>query len=342
MTRRQGNADLWRHSRAVARRARRTSNSGMVRTAAYFSRSGGAGADHQPRGRQRARLRRAVTTGGRRSLASRTISRQYAVRPPPAGGADGRSVRGLPDHPASRRTSARLRSGGADRRCGVPWPPGPSRQSAIRGSPASGGRCRPEVGVPWPPGPSRQSAVRGSPASGGRCRPEVGVPWPPGPSRQSAVRGSPASGGRCRPEVGVPWPPGPSRQSAIRGSPASGGRCRPEVGVPWPPGPSRQSAVRGFARLRRVVPTGGRRSKPSPAIWRLGRCAVRCAARSGAGPRRSNAAWASPPAVKGGASRRETPRGNRGAGITGRSGGCVSDWDPQGTSAIPTCWCLRL
>ena len=61
----------------------------------------------------------------------------------------------------------------------------------------------------------------------------------------------------------------------MRGSSPCGRRCRPEVGVPLPGGHIRSGmhveteaiplfGVFPAARLRRAVPTGGRRSKPSP------------------------------------------------------------------------------
>ena len=57
----------------------------------------------------------------------------------------------------------------------------------------------------------------------------------------------------------------------------------PEVGGPSRPGTSSRSATRGLAALRAAVPTGGRRSKPSPRFLSVGATRSRCAARSGAG-----------------------------------------------------------
>ena len=56
--------------------------------------------------------------------------------------------------------------------------------------------------------------------------------------------------------------------------PRSAGRCRPEVGVPSRPRASSHSALRRFAPLRGAVPTRGRRSKPSPRFFSLGRYAL--------------------------------------------------------------------
>ena len=52
-----------------------------------------------------------------------------------------------------------------------------------------------------------------------------------------------------------------SRRYAV--PPAFGGLWRPEAGVPSRPRASTQSAIRSSPRLRRAVPAGGRRSKPS-------------------------------------------------------------------------------
>ena len=71
----------------------------------------------------------------------------------------------------------------------------------------------------------------------------------------------------------------PQTQSTVRGSSPCGRRCRPEVGVPWPARHLRSlmhvetEAIPLFgvfpaARLRRAVPTGGRRSLASgPSGW---------------------------------------------------------------------------
>ena len=106
---------------------------------------------------------------------------------------------------------------------------------------------------------------------------------------------------RCRPEVGVPSRPArcfcASRSGADLGVPSRprlflgrlyavslrfAQRCRPEVGVPSRPRACSWWAVRGFAALRAAVPTGGRRSKPSPRFFLVGCARFRCASRSGA------------------------------------------------------------
>ena len=150
------------------------------------------------------------------------------------------------------------------------------------------------------------------PTSGGLCRPEVGVPSRPRASSRLAVRRSahlrravPTGGRRSKPSprffsVGcTPFRPPPAdcadRRSAFQAVPAlllgrlyavpptSGGLCRPEVGVPSRPRASSRSAVRRSAHLRRAVPTGGRRSKPSPRLFAGGHTRFRCAARHRAG-----------------------------------------------------------
>ena len=175
-----------RHSCAVARRARRTSNGGMVRTATGTSTGVAVQVrDIPPVGcTSFARLRRAVPTGGRRSLASRIIPPVGSTwfHPPPAGGADRRSAfPGLPDHPAGWQYVVRPPpAGGADRRSAFPGlPDHPAGRLYVVRPPLAGGAGPhrenwPEVGVPLPPGPPPRSGVRGSPASGGRCRPPPG------------------------------------------------------------------------------------------------------------------------------------------------------------------------
>ncbi len=63
---------------------------------------------------------------------------------------------------------------------------------------------------------------------------------------------------------------------------AFGPLCRPEVGVPSRPRDSSLSAIRGLAPLRGAVPTGGRRSKPSPRFFAVGNTWFRPAMRGGA------------------------------------------------------------
>ena len=258
MTRRQGNADLWSAQPRVARRARRTSNSGMVRTCnAYFSRSGGAGAGHP-------------------------ASRQYVVRPPPAGGADRRSAFPcLPDHPASRQYVVRPPpAGGADRRSAFPCLPDhpASRQYVVRPPPAGGaGR------------PTGSSAVRVRP---GRRSAFPGLSDHPA-GRQYVVRPPPAGGADRRSAFpGLPDHPA-GRQYVVRPPPAGGADRR--SAFPLPPGSSRQSAVRGSARLRRAVPTGGRRSRASRSIPPVGSTWFARLRRAVPGGRRSLASRIIPP-----------------------------------------------
>ena len=52
----------------------------------------------------------------------------------------------------------------------------------------------------------------------------------------------------------------PPAQSGLRRSPRCAGRCRPEVGVPLPACRLCSIGIAPSARLRRAVPTGGRRS----------------------------------------------------------------------------------
>ena len=171
------------------------------------------------------------------------------------------------------------------RRCAVPRPAGPL--------------CRPEVGVPSRPRDSSSSAMCGSAARRAACRPEVGVPSRPRDSPSSAMCGSaarraavPTGGRRSKPsprffflgDVRFRGPPGrgADRRSAFQAVPAillprrcavprpSGPLCRPEVGVPSRPRDSSSSAMCGSAARRAAVPTGGRRSKPSPRFSFLG------------------------------------------------------------------------
>ena len=160
--------------------------------------------------------------------------------------------------------------------------------------PACGGLCRPEVGVPSRPRASASLAMRGSarlrravPTGGRRSKPSPRFFFlgdarfrPPAAGcadRRSAVSKPsprffflgdtrfrpPAAGCADRrsafqavPALLLPW------RYAV--PPACGGLCRPEVGAPSRPRASSPLAMRGSARLRRAVPTGGRRSKPSP------------------------------------------------------------------------------
>ncbi len=90
-----------------------------------------------------------------------------------------------------------------------------------------------------------------------------------GPSRRLGSSPPRPWGPLCRPEVGVPSRPRASAQSAMRGVP--GPRRRP-----CPQGVRAETgtipAIGGFAAaaLRAAVPTGGRRSKPSPRFFSVG------------------------------------------------------------------------
>ena len=199
-----------------------------------------------------ARRRRAVPTGGRRSLACLRVILHGGVGP-----------RGEP----------------------------PLDSGSFPAAPPDGGLCRPEVGVPWPRGPSRASTGgRRSLACASLCMvaslhggvgPRGEPPLDSGSFPAARRRRAVPTGGRrslawaslCTVgwgrEGNHPWTRGPSRP------PAGGGLCRPEVGVPWP---GRHSARWGGAergttlglgvlpergtarRRRRAVPTGGRRS----------------------------------------------------------------------------------
>ena len=107
--RRQGNADLRSAQPRAARRARRTSNSGMVRTATGTSTGAAVQMRNTPpvSGTRFARLRRAVPTRGRRSLACCAMRRISSTRfrgaagprcrPSPGGGLEiGRPGLGAP------------------------------------------------------------------------------------------------------------------------------------------------------------------------------------------------------------------------------------------------------
>ena len=86
----------------------------------------------------------------------------------------------------------------------------------------------------------------------------------------------------------------PPAQSGLRRSPRCAGRCRPEVGVPVPARRLCSIGIAPSARLRRAVPTGGRRSRASGSCFptgvraetgvipELGDTRFRCALRSGA------------------------------------------------------------
>ena len=120
----------------------------------------------------------------------------------------------------------------------------------------SGGRC----------GTSRQSAVRGSPACGGRCRPEVGVPSRPRDSARVAMRRSQGFAQRCRSETGAPRRPRDSARVAMRGFAAVRLAGRRVVGagfaLPRDRGRRCWGGFRAPARCRSEAPTGrtGRRS----------------------------------------------------------------------------------
>ena len=75
---------------------------------------------------------------------------------------------------------------------------------------------------------------------------------------------------RIPPNAEIPAGTAPPRNGESFPPPAFGGLCRPEAGVPSRPRASTQSAIRSSARLRRAVPAGGRRSKPSPRFNSVG------------------------------------------------------------------------
>ena len=92
----------------------------------------------------------------------------------------------------------------------------------------------------------------------------------PGTAARSAANGVCHSKSRITPHAGIPAEKGPPRNRGSFPPPAYGGLCRPEAGVPSRPRASRNSAIRASARLRRAVPAGGRRSKPSPRLFAAG------------------------------------------------------------------------
>ena len=165
---------------------------------------------------------------------------------------------------------------GADRRSAFQAVPALLRRQRYAVPPACGARCRPEIGVP-----SRPRAFFA--VGDTRFRP----PAARGADRRSAFQAVPAL----------------LRGQRYAVPPACGARCRPEVGVPSRPRASSRSAVRGSARLRRAVPTGGRRSKPFPRFFAVGdavppACGARCRPEVGV-PSRPRAS--SPSAIRGSA-----------------------------------------
>ena len=271
MTRRHGNADLWSAQPRAARRARRTSNSGMAPVSAYPQQArGGAGKGTPTSGRGSA----ARSAAGETNLDSGIgvpvaappvptavipASRQYVVRPPPAGGADRRSafwpghpgtaasqlggdageavpnrevagVPGLPDHPRSRRYLV------------VRPPPagGDSGGLAFRRLPV--GSSRADRRSTWF-APDLRRAV---PTGGG------GSPRRPRDSARVAMRRSLGFAQRCRSEASVEG--GPTGRTGRR----SGG-ARNRAGV-WCRGTWLAATAAGSG------PAGGRRVRPPPEL----------------------------------------------------------------------------
>ena len=117
-----------------------------------------------------------------------------------------------------------------------------------------------------PVGTAARRAANGAPLTkkkrgdGLERRPPVGTPRGPpvGTAARRAADGAPPTEKKRAAPAALQL-----RPYAL--PPACGGLCRPEVGVPSRPRASTQSALRGSARLRRAVPTGGRRSLP-PAL----------------------------------------------------------------------------
>ena len=151
---------------------------------------------------------------------------------------------------------------------------------------AFGPLCRPEVGVPSRPRAFSRSAVRGSRPCGPRCRPEVGVPSRPPRfllGRRYAVRGPAARGADRRSAFQAVPAPFLGRRYAVRG-PAGRGADRRSAFQAVPRAFFSVSGTQ-FAALRAAVPTGGRRSKPSPRFLLGRRYAVRVPA-APSGPRK--------------------------------------------------------
>ena len=108
--------------------------------------------------------------------------------------------------------------------------------------------------------PPAQSGLRRSPRYR-PCRPEVGVPLPARRfvlNQHCAAR--PAARGGADQRSAFPCRRVACAQSGLRRSPRCAGRCRPEVGVPLPARRLCSIGIAPSARLRRAVPTGGRRS----------------------------------------------------------------------------------
>ena len=160
---------------------------------------------------------------------------------------------------------------------------GPAREiNSTRSRPAPRGGAGRRPAFQAVPALLRQQLHALSPRCAGRCRPEVGVPSRPRDSSPSALRASaplrgavPAGGRRSKPSPRF-FSLNSTRFAALRAA------CRPEVGVPSRPRPSSPSALRAFAPLRGAVPTGGRRSKPSPRFFSLSSMRFRPALRGGA------------------------------------------------------------
>ena len=207
-------------------------------------------------------LRGAVPTRGRRSLAgaSLVLNQDCAARPAARGGADQRSA-----FPCRRVACA---------------------QSGLRCSLRFAQRCRPEVGVPLP---ARRlcsirtalfAALRAAVPTRGRrslaCAPLV-------LNQDCAAR--PAARGGADQRSAFPCRRVACAQSGLRRSPRCAGRCRPEVGVPLPARRLCSIGIAPSARLRRAVPTRGRRSLAGASLVLNQDCAARPAARGGADQR---------------------------------------------------------
>ena len=210
-------------------------------------------------------LRGAVPTRGRRSraCASLVLNQHCAARPAARGGADQRSA-----FPCLRVACA---------------------QSGLRRSPRCAGRCRPEVGVPVParrlcsisiaplaplrgavPTRGRSSRACGSLVLNQDCAARPAARG--GADRRSRSRACaslvlnqhcaarPAARGGADQRSAFPCLCVACAQSGLRRSPRCAGRCRPEVGVPLPARRLCSIGIAPSARLRRAVPTGGRRS----------------------------------------------------------------------------------
>ena len=118
---------------------------------------------------------------------------------------------------------------------------------------------------------------------GRRCRPKAGASLSPAlnADQRYAFRG-PASRGADRRSA---FPAVPALFLRRRYAPSLrfAQRCRSEDRRSLASAPPGKAGRRASARLRRAVPTGGRRSKPSPRFSSAGGTRSRCALRSGAG-----------------------------------------------------------